>query len=118
MTRAAAAATLAADRIDDLVIAVSEAVTNALEAQQRAGVSSPIEVTCAHTETWFEVEVRDCGDGFEPGELRPRPPVDDPGHLDVERGWGIHLMRTLVDDLVFDVTGPGTAVRLRVALER
>jgi serine/threonine-protein kinase RsbW len=118
VARAAAATTLAPDRIDDLVIAVSEAVTNAIESHQRAGVTAPIEVECTTHDTFFEVEVRDGGTGFEPARLRVRPPHDDPSHLEIERGWGIQLMRSLVDDLVFDVTGPGASVRLRVALER
>jgi serine/threonine-protein kinase RsbW len=114
--RAATEAGLGADRVDDLVVAVSEACTNALEAQLRAHTSFPIDVVCEVTGATFEVQVRDHGEGFEPESLAPRPPVADPHHLDVERGWGIQLMRALVDELVFDVTGSGMCVRLRVSL--
>jgi anti-sigma regulatory factor (Ser/Thr protein kinase) len=100
------------------MVAVSEAVTNAIEAQQRIGVTSPIEVRCNVLGDVFEVEVRDRGDGLEPSALDVRPPITDPRHLLVERGWGIDLMRQLVDELVFDVTEPGTCVRLRLALAR
>ncbi len=113
--RAATAAGLSNDRIDDLVVAVSEACTNAMEAQLRVGARAPIEVTCSLDDEAFEVQVRDHGDGFEPGDIQPRPPVRDPGHLDVERGWGIELMRQLVDEVIFDVTGDGMCVRLRVS---
>lgn len=116
--RAAALAGVPADRIDHLVVAVSEACTNAMEAELRAGTTSPIEVTCTVDGTIFEVQVRDRGDGFEPASLPPRPPPPDPRHLDVERGWGIELMRQLVDELVFDVTGTGMCVRLRMSLVR
>ncbi|HEX4905552.1 MAG TPA: ATP-binding protein [Acidimicrobiales bacterium] len=113
---AAAAAGVHRDRIDDLLVAVSEACTNAMEAQVRAGTASPIDVTWAADESVFEVQVTDHGDGFEPTELPERPPVSDPRHLEVERGWGIQLMRQLVDELVFDVTGDGMCVRLRLSL--
>lgn len=103
------------DRIDDLVVAASEAVTNAVEAQQRAGATSPIEMTCVATDELVEVRVEDRGDGFDPGGLPLRPPLADPRHLDVERGWGIQLMRALVDEVVFDLAGPGTIVVLRIA---
>ena len=112
---AAAAAGITRDRIDDLLVAVSEACTNAMEAQLRAGSSAPIDVTWTADESIFEVQIRDHGDRFEPSELPPRPPLTDPRHLDVERGWGIELMRQLVDELVFDVTGDGMCVRLRLS---
>lgn len=114
--RSAERAGLAVDRIDDLVVAVSEACTNAMEAQLRAGVTAPLVVTCSVRAKFFEVRVRDRGSGFSPDALSPRPPLSDPGHLEVERGWGIQLMQQLVDDLVFDVTGAGTCVRLRMSL--
>ena len=113
--RAALQAGLAGERIDDLVVAVSEACTNAMEAQLRAGSTSPIEVTCTADGATFEVQVHDHGDGFEPSTVARRPPLPDPHHLDVERGWGIELMRSLVDELVFDVTGRGMCVRLRMS---
>ena len=113
---AAITAGLHDDRVDDLLVAVSEACTNAMEAQLRAGTSAPIEVTWTVDESIFEVQINDHGDGFEPSTLPARPPVTDPRHLDVERGWGIQLMRQLVDELVFDVTGDGMCVRLRLAL--
>jgi serine/threonine-protein kinase RsbW len=105
---------LGPDRTDDLVVATSEAFTNALEAQLAAGVTDPVEVTCRLDHGVFEVRVSDRGDGFDPSSLRPRPPHSDPAHLDLERGWGITIMRRLVDDVVFDVTGRGTVVCLRV----
>lgn len=114
--RDATSAGLPRHRVDDLVVAVSEACTNAMEAHLRAGTTAPIDVTCSVTGSVFEVQVGDHGDGFEPTSLRRRPPMPDPHHLDVERGWGIELMRQLVDDLVFDVTGHGMCVRLRMAL--
>jgi serine/threonine-protein kinase RsbW len=113
---AAAAAGVTRDRTDDLLVAVSEACTNAMEAQQRVGTSSPIEVTWTVEGSVFEVQISDHGQGFEPTSLPARPPITDPRHLDVERGWGIQLMRQLVDELVFDVTGDGTCVRLRLSI--
>jgi serine/threonine-protein kinase RsbW len=114
--RAASDAGLGPDRADDLVVAVSEACTNALEAQQRAGVTTPIEISCRIVRGALEVVVLDRGHGFAPESIAPRPPLAHPGHLDVERGWGIQLMRSLVDELEFVGTDDGTAVVLRCRL--
>jgi serine/threonine-protein kinase RsbW len=116
--RAAQAAGLDPDRTDDLVVAVSEACTNALEAQQRAGVTTPIEIGCRIVRAALEVVVLDRGNGFVPESIAPRPPLAHPGHLDVERGWGIQLMRSLVDELEFIGTADGTVVVLRCDLRR
>jgi serine/threonine-protein kinase RsbW len=113
---AAEEAGLSRDRVDDLVVAVSEACTNAMESQERSAVRSPIEVQCRVAEGAFEVLVRDQGAGFDPESLPVRPPVTDPAHLAIERGWGIQLMHELVDDVSFDVTGSGVCVRLRMHL--
>ena len=119
VARAAARAGLGRDRIDDLLVATSEACTNALEANQRADCDDPIVVTCAVSDGDVVVSVTDCGAGFEPSALPPRPPLADPRHLDVERGWGIQLMRELVDELDYDHADTGgTIVRLRMSLAR
>ena len=113
VAHAATEAGLDRDRIDDLMVAISEACTNALEAQQRAGASQPIEVSSRVLRGWLEVFVVDHGTGFDPASLPVRPPPSDPHHLDVERGWGIQLMRALVDELVYVSDEDGTALVLR-----
>jgi anti-sigma regulatory factor (Ser/Thr protein kinase) len=65
---------------------------------------------------WLEVFVVDHGTGFDPESLPVRPPRTDPHHLDVERGWGIQLMRALVDELVYVSDEEGTALVLRCRL--
>jgi serine/threonine-protein kinase RsbW len=116
VARAAADAGLSEDRVDDLLVAVSEACTNAMESHQRMSVTAPLEITCIVEGGVFEVQIRDRGAGFDPSSLPVRPPIADPGHLAIERGWGIQLMRQLVDDLAFDITGSGVCVRLRMYL--
>lgn len=114
--RAAESARITPDRIDDLLIALSEACTNAMEAQLAAGVTAPVALRCTTTASELIVEIQDCaGGGFDERTLAPRPPRHDPGHLDVERGWGIQLMRELVDRVEFDHRPDGTVVRLAMA---
>jgi len=113
---AALDAGLPSEKVEDLVVAVSEACTNALEAQLAIGVTSPIELDLRLADGWFEVAVRDHGPGFSPADLPARPPLTDPRYLELERRWGIQLMRQLVDDLAFDVTATGTTVHLRMTV--
>ena len=93
------------DRIDDLRLAVSEACTNAIEAQQRAtketGREANILIRCSVH-----------GVGFDPTGLAAHPPVTYPARLDHERGLGIPLIRLLTDEVDFEPSSDGTVVRM------
>ena len=105
------------DRLDDLRLAVSEACTNAIEAQiqaQQADASAAdhIHIRCCVAEESVTVEVQDHGRGFDPAALSEHPPVTDPTRLDYERGLGIPLMRILTDEVEFVPSASGTTVRM------
>jgi len=103
---------LADERIDDLKLAVSEACTNAIEAHDAAGSSEQVLVRCRAGAATLEVCVEDRGHGFDPAGLPDHPPVTDPDRLKYERGLGIPLIKALVDEVQFNPTDEGTAVRL------
>ena len=104
--------TLADDRIDDLKLALSEACTNAIEAHADNDVDERVLVRWQEDGDRLEVEVEDKGAGFDPGSLRQHPPVTDPERLNFERGLGIPLIRSLVDEVDFVSSEEGTAVRM------
>jgi serine/threonine-protein kinase RsbW len=104
---------VADDRIDDLKLAVSEACTNAIE----ANLASPRQDTRVDVRVWeaperLEVCIVDSGRGFDPDRLPEHPPVTDPDRLNFERGLGIPLIRSLVDAVRFDSGPEGTSVWL------
>jgi len=101
---------LADDRIDDLKLAVSEACTNAIEAHLEVSVDERVLVRWCEADDRLEVSVEDRGPGFDPDELPEHPPVTDPERLNFERGLGIPLIRTLVDEVSFNPSDRGTAV--------
>lgn len=100
------------DRIDDLKIAVSEACTNAIEAHDVADTEERVLVRCRDDGDRMHVLIEDRGRGFDPGSLPLHPPVTDPERLKFERGLGIPLIRSLVDDVEFSSSGEGTSVRI------
>ena len=100
------------ERIDDLKVAVSEACTNAIEAHGAASSDDHVVVRCQELDESLVIVVEDRGAGFNPEELPEHPPVTDPERLNFERGLGIPLIRTLVDDVSFDSSNDGTVVRM------
>jgi len=104
--------TLADDRVDDLKLALSEACTNAIEAHAEVGADEPVLVRWIEGDDRLEVEVEDRGRGFDPSTLPEHPPVTDPERLNFERGLGIPLIRSLVDEVAFTRVEDGMAVRM------
>src|SRR5436190_1673539 len=98
------------DRVDDLKLAVSEACTNAIEAHDAIDTDERVIVRCRDDETGLEVEIEDRGAGFDPSLLPDHPPVTDPDRLKFERGLGVPLIKTLVDEVEFSSSSAGTAV--------
>lgn len=100
------------DRVEDLRVAVSEAVTNAVEAHRTAGTDSHIEVHCFTEGNHVEVTVRDRGPGFDPESVPVVPDAESPARLFFENGLGIGLMKKLVDKTDIETGDDGTLVRL------
>jgi serine/threonine-protein kinase RsbW len=105
---------LAEDRIDDVKLAVSEACTNAIEAHGAVATDDHVVVRLIEGDDRLEVLIDDRGQGFDPATLPEHPPVTDPERLNFERGLGIPLIRTLVDEVDFDSGDEGTSVKLTI----
>jgi serine/threonine-protein kinase RsbW len=105
---------LAEERIDDVKLAVSEACTNAIEAHGAVATDDHVVVRLIEGDDRLEVLIDDSGRGFDPATLPEHPPVTDPERLNFERGLGIPLIRTLVDEVAFDSGDDGTSVKLTI----
>lgn len=107
------------ERVADLKIAVSEACTNAVEAHGAAARDDErVVVRCHDLEDSMVVEIEDRGSGFDPTRLPEHPPATDPRRLEFERGLGLHLIRSLVDDVNIESSGDGTSVRMTMVCGR
>ena len=97
------------DRLDDLRIAVSEACTSAIEAHE-PGEDEIVVVRCEMDDDALYVQIDDSADAADRQALTEE---EDPAG---ERGWGLQLIRALVDDATFHFAGQRTSVRLTVKL--
>jgi anti-sigma regulatory factor (Ser/Thr protein kinase) len=95
--------TIPSDVVDDVVLAVSEAATNAI--LYGSGQAQPVTVTVWVREGWIEATIRDQGRG------RPSAPPAAP--VMSFRGRGLWLIGQLVDELRLAKARPGTLVTLR-----
>lgn len=93
--------------VRDVLIAVSEAATNALKHGSPHGVQDEIAVRCRCEADRLVIEVMDRGGGFDP--LAVPVPVAEQMR---EGGMGVYFMRLLMDEVSFDCRSDGTTVRL------
>ena len=90
------------NEVDDIRLAAGEALSNAVEHGRHEKVSG-FSIRCAFIDGELTIEIRDNGEGFEPA-------MDATPLEQRDRGFGIFLMRRLMDGVRFDKNG--TCVRL------
>ena len=105
---------LSTARIADLRLVVSEALTNAIRAQEKNSISERLYVLCKLTDSAIEVEVRDNATGFDVDLIRDLPPTESPERLQHERGLGLSIMREMSDGLEIKSGPEGTVAHMTI----
>lgn len=105
-SRYAAAHGADARLVEDIALAVSEAVTNAVKyAYDGNGAAGTVTLAAEAREGWLEIRVGDGGAGFGKGSSDGL-------------GLGLAIMATLAAELTIVQEGAGTEVRMRFPLPR
>src|SRR6266540_6177993 len=102
------------DRVEDLKLAVSEAVNNAIDHGNQRQASKLVEVVFIFDADKLEVRIRDEGAGVDQIDFSRR--VVEEQNLDggIHRGFGMYLISALVDDYEIDSSQLGTVMTLRL----
>jgi serine/threonine-protein kinase RsbW len=109
------AAGFAHDTLAEVRLAVVEACLNALE---YGGGEVEVELVAHRNEAeWLEVLVTDRGPGFDPAVVK-RPRLDEKLHAERKRGWGLELMRRLMDEVEIQSRPGFTQVRMTRRLRK
>ena len=96
--------------IDDVVVCVDEACTNAI---RHSGAGEDIEITLQFDSDRLSASVRDHGQGFDTSSFDPHRTPD----LTAEHGRGLFIIAALMDEVKLDVDG-GLEVRMWRHAER
>lgn len=102
------------DRIEDLKLAVSEAVNNAIDHGNQREVAKLVEVIFILDNDKLEVRISDQGRGVEQIDFSRR--IVEEQNLDsgMHRGFGMYLISSLVDDYEVRSSQHGTVMTLRL----
>lgn len=98
--------------ISNLELAVDEACANVIEHAYGQDVGREVIVRAVFDEEMVRVSVIDTGKGFDPTQVTPQP-VDSLIAKRRSGGLGIRLIRSLVDEVSYEIT-PGSKNELHM----
>ena len=90
------------DVFGNMLVAITEAVTNAIYHVIKSDQSKKVSVSCTHSPHTIIFTIADEGKGFDYYDL---PDPTAPENLEKECGRGIFLMKHLTDQLIFSENG-------------
>lgn len=90
------------DYYGNVLIAVTEAVNNAIQHGNKQDTGLNVDVLVGDKETDFCFSVKDYGNGFDYNDL---PDPTAPENIEKEDGRGIFLMRSLAEEVEFEDGG-------------
>lgn len=104
---------LANEKISSLLLAVTEATTNAIIHANKSDKTKLVKVDVNISNSKLVVKVIDEGKGFNPSSI---PDPTHPENLLKDSGRGVYLMRVYMDGLDYNVTESGTETILTMNL--
>lgn len=84
------------DKIDEIKMAIIEACLNAFEHSRSK--DQMVHVLFRVKPSEFEIIVKDYGIGFDPSQV-DEPDLSTKMHGGTKRGWGLKIMKSLMDDV-------------------
>ncbi len=105
------------DRIEDLKTAVAEACLNAIEHGNKLDTSTKVGITLTAEESRLQVTVKDEGKGI--GQIESPSIESKMEGKGKARGWGIFLIKSLMNEVKFEATPEGgNVVKMIIYLEK
>lgn len=93
------------DQLAALLLAVTEATTNAIIHANKCDINKLVTVDVNVEKSKLTIVIKDEGEGFDPADI---PDPTQPENLLKDSGRGVYLMKVYMDDLKYNVTPAGT----------
>jgi len=104
------------DRVEDLKTAVAEACINAIEHGNKMDADMKVGITLTVDKGRLQIAVQDAGGG-----VGPVPTPDMQSQIEGKTepgGWGIFLIKSLMDEVTFESTPEGNVVKMIIHLDK
>lgn len=93
------------EKINGLLISVTEATTNAIIHANKSDVNKKVKIFVNTDKGKLMIKIKDEGKGFDPANV---PDPTQPENLLKDSGRGLYLMKYYLDDLQYKITPEGT----------
>lgn len=103
---------LSPDEADEVRLAVVEAVINAVEHGRSDEGRVHVSFSTSRSPARLAVTIGDSGSGFDPSLVKVPDITEKIGTTQRKRGWGLKIMRSLMDEVLIESTEAGTRVTL------
>jgi serine/threonine-protein kinase RsbW len=102
------------EKINGLLLSVTEATTNAIKHGNKNDINKMVNIDVDVVGDYLLISVKDQGAGFNPAEV---PDPTHPENLLKDSGRGVYLMRVYMDEVDFKVTPQGTETILKLKIK-
>lgn len=102
------------EKINGLLLSVTEATTNAIKHGNKNDINKMVNIDVDFVGDYLFISVKDQGAGFNPAEI---PDPTHPENLLKDSGRGVYLMRIYMDEVDFKVTPQGTETILKLKIK-
>jgi len=97
------------EKTAEVTMALIEACINAFE--HGKGVENNVYIRFILEEEALIIEIKDKGKGFDSAKVET-PDINKKLHSKSKRGWGLQLMRELMDEVVIESGDTGTTIKM------
>jgi serine/threonine-protein kinase RsbW len=104
-----AATSLSKEKLSNLDLAISEAISNAMVHGNKLDPNKDVTVTLNIYEKRIELKIKDMGKGFKPEDV---PDPTKPENIFKDSGRGIYIMNSFIDDVFYNFSDEGTELVL------
>ena len=101
------------DKHNNIALAVAEAISNSMKHGNKNDKSKRVFIKITVNDEKMIVTLKDEGKGFDPATI---PDPTKPENILKDSGRGVHIMRSLLDDLRYNFTPEGTEIILEISL--
>lgn len=102
------------EKLNGLLLSVTEATTNAIKHGNRNDINKNVTIDVNVEGEYLLVTVKDQGTGFNPADV---PDPTHPDNLLKDSGRGLYLMKIYMDEVNFNVTPQGTETILKLKIK-
>ena len=99
-------------RFPELMVALTEAITNAIIHANKKDPSKMVYIDFIVEEKMLTIKVKDEGNGFDPKSI---PDPTQPENIFRDSGRGVYLMKVYCDEVYHNITPTGTETILKIS---